>query len=249
MEQRNIYIGTSGWHYKHWMGTFYPEGLKPKDFTSHYLRFFRTVEINNSFYKLPSRDTFANWRTSVPDDFVFAVKGSRFITHMKKLKDPQESIQRFLENVNALEEKLGPILFQLPPGWAVNEERLAAFLAVLPPYYRYTFEFRHPSWYTPGVLELLRRYNAAFCIYELEYHLSPLEVTADFVYVRLHGPETRYAGSYSEEALQHWAVQCLGWQQQGLDVYVYFDNDQLGYAAFNARRLQELVHEKQSQPV
>jgi uncharacterized protein YecE (DUF72 family) len=245
MEQRKIYIGTSGWHYKHWVGTFYPPDLKSKDFTNYYLRFFRTVEINNSFYKLPSSETFANWRASVPDDFVYAVKGSRFITHMKKLKDPQESIQRFFENVNALEEKLGPILFQLPPGWSVNEERLAAFLAVLPPYYRYTFEFRHTSWYTPAILDLLRRYNAAFCIYELEYHVSPLEVTADFVYVRLHGPETKYAGSYSEEALNGWADKCLEWQQQGLDVYVYFDNDQLGYAAFNAKRLQELVSEKQ----
>ncbi len=244
MEQRKIYIGTSGWHYKHWMGNFYPPGLKSKDFTSYFLRFFRTVEINNSFYKLPSAETFANWRASVPDDFVFAVKGSRFITHMKKLKDPQESIQRFFQNVNALEEKLGPILFQLPPGWSVNEERLAAFLAVLPPYYRYTFEFRHPSWYTPGVYALLQKYNAAFCIYELEYHMSPLQVTADFVYVRLHGPETKYAGSYSESALQWWASKCLEWQQQGLDVYVYFDNDQLGYAAFNAQRLQQLVQEQ-----
>ncbi|MHC2993277.1 hypothetical protein OB13_17450 [Pontibacter sp. HJ8] len=245
MEQRKIYIGTSGWHYRHWVGTFYPPDLKSKDFTNYYLQYFRTVEINNSFYKLPSAETFANWRASVPDDFVYAVKGSRFITHMKKLKYPQESIQRFFENVNALEEKLGPILFQLPPGWSVKEERLAAFLAVLPPYYRYTFEFRHPSWYTPAILDLLRRYNAAFCIYELEYHMSPLEVTADFVYVRLHGPETKYAGSYSEEALNNWADKCLEWQQQRLDVYVYFDNDQLGYAAFNAKRLQELVSEKQ----
>jgi uncharacterized protein YecE (DUF72 family) len=244
MAEKQVYIGTSGWHYKHWVGTFYPAGLKPKDFTDYYLRFFSTVEINNSFYKLPSRDTFANWRASVPDNFVFAVKGSRYITHMKKLKDPQESIQRFFENVNALEEKLGPILFQLPPSWKVNEERLAAFLAALPPYYRYTFEFRDQSWYTPGVLELLRRYKAAFCIYDLDYHLSPLEVTADFVYVRLHGPGAKYAGSYSEEALTDWAEKCVAWQRQGLDVYVYFDNDLDSHAAFNAKRLQELVQEK-----
>ncbi|WP_242927215.1 DUF72 domain-containing protein [Pontibacter vulgaris] len=244
MEQRQIYIGTSGWHYKHWVGNFYPAGLKSKDFTNFYLRFFRTVEINNSFYKLPTSETFANWRTAVHDDFVFAVKASRFITHMKKLKDPQESIKRFFENVNALEEKLGPILFQLPPGWTVNEERLAAFLAVLPPYYRYTFEFRQPSWYTPAILDLLRKYNAAFCIYELEYHLSPLEVTADFVYVRLHGPAAKYAGNYSESTLQWWANKRIEWQQQGMDVYVYFDNDQLGYAAFNAQHLQQLVQEQ-----
>ena len=242
--EHSIHIGTSGWHYKHWMGTFYPPEVKSKGFTDYYTRFFSTVEINNSFYKLPSAETFANWRAAVPDDFIFAVKASRYITHMKKLKEPQEGLSRFFTNVNRLEEKLGPILFQLPPMWSVNAARLHDFLQLLPPYYRYTFEFRHQSWYTPQVYELLQHYNAAFCIYELEYHMSPLEVTADFVYVRLHGPETRYAGSYSESALQWWASKCLAWQQQGLDVYVYFDNDQLGYAAFNAQRLQTIVQER-----
>ncbi|MHA6250243.1 DUF72 domain-containing protein [Pontibacter sp. CAU 1760] len=242
--ERSIYIGTSGWHYKHWVGAFYPHGMKPKDFTGHYQQFFSTVEINNSFYKLPSAQTFANWRTAVPPDFLFSVKGSRFITHMKKLKDPQQSIARFFENVNSLEEKLGPILFQLPPFWHMNEERLGSFLAALPKGYRYAFEFRHHSWYSPGVLELLRQHQAAFCIYELEWHLSPMEVTADFVYVRLHGPEGKYAGSYPEDTLSWWANNCLEWQHQGRDVYLYFDNDQYGYAAFNAQRLQDLVRER-----
>ncbi|MFT2011260.1 DUF72 domain-containing protein [Pontibacter sp. 13R65] len=241
---RKIHIGTSGWHYKHWMGNFYPDGVKSKDFTSHYIRHFQTVEINNSFYKLPSAETFATWRASVPPEFLFSVKGSRFITHMKKLKDPQESIARFFENVNALEEKLGPILFQLPPGWSVNEDRLAGFLAALPPHYRYTFEFRHHSWYSPGVLELLRQHGAAFCIYELEWHMSPMEVTTDFVYVRLHGPEGKYAGSYSDDTLRWWAGNCRNWHQQGLEVFIYFDNDQYGFAAFNAQRLQQLVWEQ-----
>ncbi|TXK49870.1 DUF72 domain-containing protein [Pontibacter qinzhouensis] len=226
------------------MGNFYPEGVKPKDFTSHYVQHFSTVEVNNSFYKLPSAETFANWRKSVPPDFLFSVKASRYITHMKKLKDPQQSIARFFENANALEEKLGPILFQLPPGWAVNETRLADFLAALPSHYRYTFEFRHHSWYTPGVLELLRKHQAAFCIYELEWHLSPMEVTTNFVYVRLHGPEGKYAGSYTDDTLRWWAGNCRNWQQQGLDVYIYFDNDQYGFAAFNASRLQEILREQ-----
>jgi len=242
--ERKIHIGTSGWHYKHWMGNFYPPEVKSKGFTDYYIRFFRTVEINNSFYKLPSFETFANWRAAVPDDFIFAVKASRYITHMKKLKEPQEGLSRLFNNINALEEKLGPILFQLPPMWKLNLERLRDLLRLLPPYYRYTFEFRHHSWYTPEVLELLRQHNAAFCVYELEYHQSPLEVTADFAYVRLHGPEGKYAGSYSESTLQWWANQCRAWQQASLDVYVYFDNDQLGYAAFNALRLQQLVQEQ-----
>jgi len=164
--ERKIHIGTSGWHYKHWMGNFYPPEVKSKGFTDYYIRFFRTVEINNSFYKLPSFETFANWRAAVPDDFIFAVKASRYITHMKKLKEPQEGLSRLFNNINALEEKLGPILFQLPPMWKLNLERLRDLLRLLPPYYRYTFEFRHHSWYTPEVLELLRQHNAAFCVYE-----------------------------------------------------------------------------------
>ncbi|WP_205503677.1 DUF72 domain-containing protein [Rufibacter psychrotolerans] len=240
-EKGTIYIGTSGWHYNHWKGNFYPPSVTSKQFTQHYLRYFKTVEINNSFYRLPSAETFAAWRTSVPEDFLFAVKASRFITHMKKLKEPQQGLAQLLGNAQALEEKLGPILFQLPPAWRVNVERFQEFLRALPSYYRYTFEFREPSWYHPAIYELLRDHNHAFCIYELAGHMSPLEVTADFVYVRLHGPEGKYAGSYAESALQWWATTCQTWAQQGKDVYLYFDNDQNGYAAFNALRLQELV--------
>lgn len=245
---KRILIGTSGWHYKHWMNTFYPAGVKAKDFTRYYLNFFSSVEINNSFYRLPTAQTFAGWRAAVPPDFVFAVKASRYITHMKKLTDPQQSIASFFENVAALEEKLGPILFQLPPGLGVSMQKLENFLSALPLHYRYTFEFRHQSWYQDEVLALLQPYNIAFCIYELAGHLSPMAVTADFVYVRLHGPGDKYQGSYSEETLGEWASRCLEWQQQGKDVYIYFDNDQLGYAAFNARRLQELVWGRSGMP-
>ena len=240
-----IFIGTSGWHYKHWVGNFYPAGATSKDFTPYYLRNFRTVEINNSFYKLPSFETFANWRASMPADFVFSVKASRFITHMKKLKDPQQSTIRFFENVRGLAEKTGPILFQLPPAWKVNIERLEGLLKILPPEYRYTFEFRDPSWYTAEIYGLLRQFNAAFCIYELAGHLSPLEITADFLYLRLHGPTVqKYEGNYSEETLGFWAEKLLHWHAQNKDVFVYFDNDQAGYAAFNARRLQEMILER-----
>lgn len=241
-EKGTIYIGTSGWHYSHWKGNFYPPGVTSKQFTAHYVKFFQTVEINNSFYRLPSWETFAAWRASVPDDFLFSVKASRFITHMKKLKDPQQGLAQLLGNAQGLEEKLGPILFQLPPAWRLKQERFQAFLEALPPYYRYTFEFREPSWYDPRVYELLQARNHAFCMYELAGHMSPLEITADFVYIRLHGPEGKYAGSYSESALQWWANTCRTWASEGKDVYIYFDNDQNGYAAFNAMRLQELVN-------
>ena len=180
----------------------------------------------------------------MPDDFTFAVKASRYITHMKKLKDPQQSLERFLHAITFLEDKLGPILFQLPPMWKLDFERLKSFIEALPPYYRYTFEFRHPDWYNERVYALLQEHNMAFCNYELARHMSPIQVTADFVYVRLHGPEEgKYQGSYSEESLRWWAQQVRNWKAMGKDVYIYFDNDQLGYAGFNARTLNEMLRE------
>jgi uncharacterized protein YecE (DUF72 family) len=240
-----IHIGTSGFHYKHWVGRFYPQGMKPEKFLPYYFKFFHTVELNNPFYRLPSRETFDKWRQGVPEDFIFSVKASRYITHIKKLKEPEESVFNFIEKADGLKEKLGPILFQLPPGWALNEERLISFIKILPPHYRYTFEFRNPTWYNEKVYHALKQKNIAFCIYELEYHLSPVITTADFVYIRLHGPETKYAGSYSENSLSEWADRCREWSEEGKDVYLYFDNDQLGYAAFNAMTLAEMLQKEE----
>ncbi len=240
-DERKIWIGCSGWHYKHWKSIYYPPGTATADYLTYYLQDFNTVEINNSFYRLPTPETFAAWYHAVPADFLFSVKASRFITHMKKLKDPQQSIARFFENVANLQEKLGPILFQLPPQWRCDVARFKDFLKALLPYYRYTFEFRDHSWYNEAVYQLLQSHRAAFCIYDLEYHLSPLEVTTDFVYVRLHGPLNKYDGSYSEATLYEWAQRCKNWQQSGKEVFVYFDNDMHGYAPFNARRLRELI--------
>lgn len=236
-----VIIGTSGWSYKHWKGNFYPDGLKEKEHFEYYRKFFGSVELNNPFYHLPPRQTFETWKNTVPDDFVFAVKASRFITHMKKLNDVNESLALFLHNAEGLEEKLGVVLFQLPPGWKVNVDRLVLFLQKLPKHHRYTFELRNTTWYDERVYALLREHNCAFCIYELDGHMSPLEVTADFVYVRLHGPGGKYQGSYGKEALQWWASQCNSWAADGKDVYVYFDNDQEGYAAFNAMTLKKLI--------
>jgi len=236
-----ILIGTSGWHYKHWIGTFYPAETKDAEQFPYYCRFFKTVELNNSFYHLPAPQTFTNWRKAVPSDFVFAIKGSRYITHQKKLNVEKDSIKLFFSSVKKLQEKSGPILFQLPPRWNINVERFARFLKLLPKKYRYTFEFRNHSWYAQEIYELLQMNNCAFCIYELEHHLSPIKVTADFVYMRLHGPGNKYQGSYNDEQLKKWAKQCREWQKESKDVYVYFDNDQSGYAAFNALKLQALV--------
>ena len=238
-----IYVGTSGWHYKHWIGTFYPKNIQAEEQFDFYENHFQTVELNNSFYRLPSQQTFAKWRKNSRENFLFSVKASRYTTHQKKLKDPKKSSQKFFQQVRYLREKLGPILFQLPPKWNVNVERLRAFLKILPKQFRCAFEFRNPTWYMTEVFELLEEYNSAFCIYELAGHQSPTEVTADFVYVRLHGPGDKYQGNYSKRQLMRWASQCELWQRKGLDVFVYFDNDQMGYAAHNAITLQQLLIE------
>lgn len=237
------HIGTSGWHYDHWKGPFYPEDLPNTGFLENYTQHFSTAEVDNSFYRLPNEKTRDAWRKNVPEDFVFAVKASRYLTHMKKLKDPGEPLDRLLRRVSALEDKLGPILFQLPPNWKVNAERLEGFLGSLPEDYRYAFEFRDVSWFDDEIYALLTEYGAAFCIYDLNGRTSPKEVTADFVYVRLYGPEGPYRGRYGAEALSGWAGACSRWTKEGKEIYCYFDNDEAGYAPQDALRLQQMMEE------
>lgn len=236
-----VHIGTSGWHYKHWVGSFYPTGLPASRMFDYYQRFFNTVELNNSFYRLPTSEAFAAWRDAAPSKFRFAVKGSRFLTHNKKLKEPEQALLNLLPRAEVLGPKLGPILFQLPPKWKVNVDRLETFLQALPPRHRYAFEFREPSWHTEAVYKTLRRYKAAFCIYELDGFHSPVLVTANIGYVRLHGPGAKYQGCYSSEALHRWTAQLIAWSQELRDLYVYFDNDDSGHAPRNALKLKELA--------
>jgi uncharacterized protein YecE (DUF72 family) len=238
-----VHIGTSGWHYKHWLDdVFYPSGTKPAQMFDFYARHFDTVEINNSFYHLPSATTFDNWRDSSPPRFVFAVKGSRFITHMKKLKDPQSSSEKFFLVADRLGRKLGPILFQLPPRWKINLERLEEFLIALPAKHKYTFEFRDETWLVPEVFKLLRRYKAAFCIHDFADMRVPHEITADFTYIRFHGPTSaKYFGSYSTAELRAWAERIKEWSQRLSGIYVYFNNDPEGAAIRNALELKQLV--------
>jgi uncharacterized protein YecE (DUF72 family) len=241
MDMAEIRVGTSGWHYKHWLGKFYPEKLRPAEMLAFYCRHFDSVEINNSFYRLPKPGMFASWREATPKNFLFAVKGSRFITHNKKLKDPENALDNLIPRALELGKKLGPILWQLPPQWRVNLERLEEFLRALPRDLRFTFEFREPSWLTEEVYRILERYNAAFCIYDLARFHSPILTTADFAYVRLHGPGDKYQGSYSDAQLEQWARQAESWYALGKDVYIYFDNDQAAYAAHNAVTLKNLL--------
>lgn len=244
----NCRIGTSGWSYDHWTGPFYPSDLPPDDRLAYYARRLRSAEINNTFYHLPSEQTLAHWRDCVPADFRFAAKASRYITHMKKLKDPQDTVPNFMRRVEQLGDRLGPILFQLPPNWHRNTERLQSFLEALDEGPRYAFELRDRSWIDDSVLGLLADAGAAFCIYELDGFLSPMEVTADFVYVRLHGPDGAYRGDYADAALDEWAERIVGWLGEDRDVFCYFDNDEAGYAARDAlslgKRLDEQLPQK-----
>lgn len=237
-----IRIGTSGWHYKHWIGRYYPENVKPGEMLKFYLRDFDTVELNNTFYQLPKETSFDAWRDAAPVKFVYAVKGSRFITHMIKLKDPQRGLANFLPRAERLGRKLGPILWQLPPRWNANPERLDEFLAQLPRTHHYAVELRNESWMSDAVLEVLRKHNAAFCIYELAGYRTPIELTADWTYIRLHGPTSfKYQGSYTDQQMEEWAERIDGWRGSLKQVYVYFDNDDSAYAVNNALTLKRLT--------
>ena len=238
-----IHIGTSGWHYKHWLGgVFYPEGTSPAQMFPFYAKHFDTVEINNSFYHLPSATTFDSWRDNSPARFLFAVKASRFITHMKKLKDPTPSSEKFFLVADRLGKKLGPILFQLPPRWKVNVDRLSEFLEALPGKHKYVFEFRDETWLVPEVYEVLRRHKAAFCIHDFGDMKIPNEITTNFTYIRFHGPTSaKYFGSYSSAQLQAWVERIEEWSQRLSAIYVYFNNDPGGEAVKNALELKRLL--------
>lgn len=234
----HIRIGTSGWNYKGWRGPFYDAEIAEKDWLGAYAARFSTVEVNNSFYNLPSRKSIASWVDRTPPGFIFACKASRYITHMKKLKDPAQSTQKFFAAMEGFGDRMGPVLFQLPPRWHFNGARLAAFLEALPGGYRYCFEFRDRSWLCEEAYDLLRRHNAALCFYDFKTFSAPEIETADFIYVRLHGPqETPYAGSYDADVLADYARKCRDWAKGGKDVYCYFDNDQKARAPFDARDL------------
>jgi len=236
------FIGTSGWSYKHWRGPFYPSGMtKGIEQLRFYAERFDTVEVNGTFYRLIEVETFRRWREETPPGFVFACKGSRYLTHMKRLKDPEQGVLRFFERVEALADKLGPVVFQLPGRFKPDRERLTGFLTALPKGHRYAFEFRDPRWFEPEILEALARQNVALCLYEFAGQEAPREVTADFVYIRLHGPDGPYQGSYGDAALETWAQRIHAWAKQGLDVYCYFDNDDRAFAPKNALRLKELL--------
>lgn len=233
-------VGTSGYQYNHWRGRFYPEKLAKRRWFAHYAEHFDTVEINNTFYNLPNAETFDAWREQTPRGFVYALKYSRFGTHVKRLKDPETHLGVFTERAARLAGALGPILVQLPPNWRAVPERLDAFLDAAPRACRWAVEFRDPSWFDAPVYEILRRHNVPMCIHDMiDNH--PREITADWVYLRFHGPRGDYAGSYQPQALAGAARRIRAHLEEGRDVFAYFNNDAEGHAVENARDLRRYV--------
>ncbi len=234
-----ILVGTSGYNYTHWRDVLYPKGLAQRHWLERYAETFATVELNATFYRLPTRAAVEGWRQRTPDRFCFAVKGSRYLTHMKQLLDGGPGLRRFFEPVLALGPKLGPVLWQLPPRLPVDLERLDAFLARQPSGIRCAVEFRSESWYTEAVCGVLDRHGAAFCEHD-HLPLAPPRLTGGWRYRRFHGTTGRYSGRYGARALEPVALDLAAWSRRG-DAYVYFNNDLAGHAVRDALDLIALL--------
>jgi uncharacterized protein YecE (DUF72 family) len=239
-----VWVGCSGWNYPHWRERVYPKGLPARRWLEHYATLFDTVEVNNTFYRLPSTSSVAGWVDRTPEKFVFTVKASRYLTHIKRLTDLGRGVERFYECIEPLveSEKLGPVLWQLPENFHRNDERLGSVLERLPPG-RHCFEFRHPTWFVPEVYELLRARDSALVIGDHPKRpFQAHELTAGWTFVRFHHGHRGRNGNYSERELEEWKRRLAAWRSD-VDVYAYFNNDWEGYAVKNAlwlrRRLSE----------
>jgi len=239
-ERSRAFVGCSGWQYSHWRRRFYPEALPQNRWLEHYASQFDTVEVNNSFYRLPEASTFAGWKARVPSGFVFAVKASRFLTHMKKLKDPEEPVDRLIRRARALGRTLGPVLYQLPTRWRVDVERLAVFLRALPRGRHHAIEFRDPSWYTDEVFGLLAHHRVALCLHDMAGSTTERIQLGPFVYVRFHGPE-KYRGRYRQTVIDDWGRWLAAQLRGGRSVYAYFNNDVNAQAPRDALRLRNAI--------
>jgi uncharacterized protein YecE (DUF72 family) len=243
-----VRVGCSGWHYRDWVGRVYPADIPTSRWLPAYAERFDTVELNNSFYRLPEAEQFERWREQVPPGFTFSVKASRYLTHFKRLIDPAEPLDRLLSRASKLGPTLGPILYQLPPGWVPDLERFEAFLAQLPKripstrrLLRHVVEFRDPRGYEPESLALLERYGVALCLHDMPGSETSGRVVGPFVYLRLHGFVAKYGGSYPESVLEDWASRLSKVRADGRDAYVYFNNDRGAHAVFNAETLNDLL--------
>ncbi len=240
----SYFIGTSGWHYDHWQERFYPKGLSKTKWLEFYAQHFTTVELNNTFYRLPSENAFTAWHNSSPSGFTFAVKVSRFITHIKKLRNVEEALKNFLLRACLLEEKLGPLLYQLPPQLKRDDKLLEEFLCLLPQGPSHVFEFRHQSWLDAEVFHILRRHNAGLCVFDMPGLTTPVVATASFAYLRFHGSSGLYWSCYSDEELAQWAERITSLAQDLDAVYIYFNNDAEAFAVRNAQTLENYLRHR-----
>ena len=241
----HYYIGTSGWHYDHWRDRFYPDKLTKAKWLEFYASHFTTVELNNSFYRLPSEAAFATWHDSSPANFTFAVKVSRFITHIKRLKNSEEAVENFISRAQILGEKLGPLLYQLPPNMHRNDEVLESFLSILPRELKHAIEFRHKSWLEEKVFEILHKHNVGLCVFDMPGLGCPLVATADFAYIRFHGSTGLYFSCYSDEELADWAKRLANLTANLKAIYIYFNNDAEAFAVRNAMTIRGYLQNQQ----
>src|SRR3954447_26738006 len=248
-ERGQVRVGTSGWVSRHWRGIFYPPRLRVRDWFAFYARHFDTVELNNTFYRLPSMTAVSAWKEQAPPGFLYAVKVSRFLTHRKKLKDAEEPLDTILGLARRLGNHLGPLLFQLPPRWHCDLPRLRQFIGLLPRDLTHVFEFRDPSWYNEEVRALLAETGMSSCIHDMPGLTCPEWLTARTVYIRFHGPDAqRYAGRYDRARLRDWAGKINSYRKAGHDVFIYFNNDGGGHAVTNAVQLREELGEGARSP-
>jgi uncharacterized protein YecE (DUF72 family) len=238
-----VRIGCSGWIYQHWRGLFYPPDLPVKRWFAFYADTFDTVEINNSFYRLPPPETFETWRDQAPEGFCYAVKANRFLTQAKKLKDCAEPLMRQMASFDALRPALGPILYQLPPRFRINLDRLESFLALLPEDTTNVFEFREPSWHTDATFALLERYGASLCVHDMPGSKSPAVAVGPIAYLRFHGGTGKYIGRYPDAALRDWTDWICDWAREGRAVWAYFNNDPQAHAIHDAQTLRAMVRQ------
>lgn len=240
-----LYIGTSGYSYDHWSeGVFYPVGLRQNKWLEYYCQHFNTVELNVTFYRLPQKQAFTGWDSRSPKGFVFAIKGSRFITHIKRLKASTEPLKTMFERAKPLSKKIDVVLWQLPPKFKCNIDRLSSFLKQLKKYkkFRHVFEFRNPGWFNKDIFQLLKKQNIAICSADWPDCSCDIRLTADFVYIRRHGASARlYSGCYSNDQLKKDANLIKNELSQGKDVYIYFNNDAQGWAVKNATTLKKML--------
>jgi uncharacterized protein YecE (DUF72 family) len=234
-------IGCSGFNYRHWRDIFYPHGIAQKKWFEYYCTVFDTVELNVTFYRLPLAGTFTKWRNETPADFAFSIKGSRFITHLKRLLEPEGPLDLFFDRASNLQRKLKVVLWQLPPDFKIEIRRLENFLRLLQKYpVKNTFEFRHESWMSNEIFHLFKEYGVSLCMADWPEFINDLPVTSDIVYIRRHGAGGNYATNYSKAELKKDAERIANYLKQEKDVFIYFNNDAFGYAPKNAKELMEL---------